>query len=351
MSRILAGALCLLVITVFALLVWPEASYERYEPDAAYLEQAASYPLPPMPDDWRQQVWEAADGTVLRWGETGNRDSAKATILWVPGYTATLDMYGEQIDRLAERGYHVVGLDLRGQGLSERARPEQPEKLSIDDFAVYSIDVAGFTRDVVPADRPVIPVAMSFGGHVAFRTALQEPELFDAVFLVAPALRPRMGENPDAAVAVMRLMRLLGKAQRYVPGQGGWTVTMPDMSVAGPEYCASEPRRLHARDVVYTRNPQQRVGGVTAQWGLEFVESANWIAASPAVDALDVPVRMMLADYEVFVENDVNTAICGRLPACEAVVLPDTAHCLTQETDAVLTRMYDALDALAETLR
>ena len=350
MTRVVSILLCFLVIGIIALLAWPEQSYERFEPGAAFLAQAERYDVPAMPADWRQQVWEAPDGTLLRWGETGNRDSAKATVVWIPGYTATLDMYGEQFDQLARRGFHVIGVDLRGQGMSQRHRADQPEKLWVEDFGTYSDDLARFVADIAPRDRTVIPMAMSFGSHVAMRTALEQPELFDGLFLVAPALRPAMGENPDMTVHVMRAMRATGKAERYVPGQGRWETTSTDLDVAGPEYCASNPARLHARDVVFARRPEQRVGGVTAQWGLEFMESAEAINAPGRFEALEIPVRMMLADYEVFVENDANTEACGRLPMCEATLIPETAHCLTQESDAVLDTMFDALDDLAESL-
>ena len=349
MSRWIAAALGALGVLVIAALAWPEAAYERFEPDAAYRAQAERYSLPPMPADWTQQTWTAEDGTVLRWGETGNRDSAKATVVWVPGYTATLDMYGEQIDLLAERGYHVIGVDLRGQGMSQRDRADQPEKLLVDDFGVYTADLAAFVTEVAPQGRPVIPMAMSFGGHVAYRTAFENPGLFDAIFLVAPALQPRMGENSAQAVTAMKAMKGFGRGERYVPGQGNWTVTMPDLRVAGPEYCASNPARLHARDVVFTRNPEQRVGGVTANWGLAFMESAESLAARD-VSGLSVPVRMMLAEYEVFVENDANLAACDRLPQCETLLIEGTAHCLMQESDAVLATMFDELDALTASL-
>jgi len=98
----------------------------------------------------------------MRYGQTGNSGAARATIVMIPGYTATMDMYGEQVGHLATRGYHVIGFDLRGQGGSERARTSQPEKLLIKDFKVYSNDVALFLQQMnIPSNRPVILMGMS----------------------------------------------------------------------------------------------------------------------------------------------------------------------------------------------
>ena len=350
MSRILSAVITLILIGFIALLAWPEASYERYEPDAAYMAQVESFDIPAMPADWTQKLFEAEDGTLLRWGETGNRNSAKATIIWVPGYTATIDMYGEHFDRLAREGYHVMAIDMRGQGLSERDRPDQPEKLHVEDFSVYSDDLAAFVSKEAPEDRLLIPMAMSFGGHVALRTAINDPELFDGLYLVAPAIAPKMGANPDATRGFMALMRILGKERRYMPGQTNWHVTMPDMTVAGPEYCASDPKRLHMRDVLFAQRPEQRVGGVTAAWGSAFLKSADWLAASGRYDRLDIPIVMVMAELEDFVENDVITAACSDFLNCQTLPIPGTGHCLTQETDDVLNTMFEGLDALVATL-
>ena len=350
MGRFLAALICLIVIGLVASLAWPEASYEPFEPDKAYAAQAARYTVPPMPEDWTQHLWEAPDGTLLRWGETGNRHSAKATLVWVPGYTATIDMYGEHFDRLARRGYHVMAVDLRGQGMSARHRPDQPEKLHVASFGTYSDDLAGFLRDHAPDDRPVVPFAMSFGGHVALRMALEHGTPIDGLFLVAPAVAPNMGENGETTRRVANFMRALGNGQRYLPGQSNWRPVNMDLTVAGPDICASDPKRAHLKDVIYLRQPQQRVGGVTAAWGLAFMESAGWLAAPGRMSNLLIPVHMLKAETEVFVDNAAVDKACTSLPRCESVLVPGTAHCMNQEPDTVLERMWSELDAFVASL-
>ena len=97
----------------------------------SYRAQVSSFNIPDMPEDWTWGMFASEDGIKMRYGQTGNSASARATIVMLPGYTATMDMYGEQVGEIAARGYHVIGFDLRGQGGSERPRPSQPEKLLI----------------------------------------------------------------------------------------------------------------------------------------------------------------------------------------------------------------------------
>ena len=347
--RALLATLSLLLLSAFSFLTWPEADYKRWQPDAEYLAQVATYEVPEFPADWRTTLYTTTDGTRLRWGETSNRDTAKATLVIVPGYTATLDMYGEHVGLLRQRGYHVMAVDLRGQGMSERARPDKPEKLFVKDFGVYSDDLAGFISENAPQGAKVIPFGMSLGGHVALRMAADHPGTADALFLLAPAIEPNTGGvDANLMYRVASLAESLGRGKRYLPGQGDWTPKGRDFSIAAPEFCASEPKRLWLRDVIYTRMPQQRVGGVTASWGKGLMDSSKRLRSSDAVRSLPLPVTMFRAEVEDFVENDAMEAVCGAMPNCRLIDLPGTAHCLMQESDSVIEQMFDQLDAMVD---
>ena len=347
LRRASLALLCLLVLAVFSLLTWPEADYVRWQPDADYLAEVATYDIPDFPDGWQTPLFTASDGTRLRWGETGNRDTAKATVVIVPGYTATLDMYGEHVGMLQARGYHVMALDLRGQGMSERARPDKPEKLFVEDFGVYADDLAAFLAENAPADTAVIPLAMSFGGHVALRTAMDRPGTVDGLFLLAPAVQPNPGDaDPKMIYRAAAIADALGRGKRYLPGQRDWRPQTRDFSAIPPDRCATEPKRAWLKDAIYTRQPQQRVGGVTAGWLKALVDSSDRMLAASTVP--EVPTVMVRAEHETYVENDAIAGVCGRMRNCELLDLPGTGHCLMQESDAVLTAMFDRLDAMVE---
>jgi len=328
---------------------WPEKSYTPYQVDGAYQAQVDNFKVPDMPPDWQWRNYAAADGTRLRWGETGNGDAAKASIIWVPGYTATLDMYGEHFDLLARRGFHVLGLDLRGQGGSERHRDKHPEKLWIDDFADYSADVDGWMKSLnLPDGRPVILAGVSFGGHVVTRTAGDFEVDIDGLYLVAPAFKPKSGEYSfEEAGRLMRVSRLLGKSKHYVLGNGNW---VPDgLDYTQGSDCSSNPKRLYLRDAVFTNKPEQRVGGVTNQWGAEFFESSKYLNTPEFYARLKVPTTIISASNDTFVVTEENSQACAdHIANCREVLIPNTGHCLPQESDAVVTQMMDEVDRLYE---
>ena len=348
-NRVLIGAGLALLLGAVAFFFWPEKAYKPHQVSAAYQAQVDAFYLPEMPPDWVWKTFEASDGTTLRWGQTGNDKAAKATLIIVPGFTATMSMYPEHIDMLARRGYHVVGIDMRGQGGSQRHRQSQPEKLWVDDFKIYSDDLADFIKTLPRSDdQPIIPVAISFGGHVGIRMAGDHPGLVDGLFLMAPAIEPKAGDMSfDQARTVLRWARRLGKSKHYLQGNENWKPFTQDLSEANIDMCSSNPKRLPNRDVVFTRNPSERVGGVTAQWGAEFFESSLYIREPGFLENIDVPVTMVSAEIDHFVVTNVNQSACDtRFPNCRKLDLTGAGHCLLQESDVHLKQMFDALDVL-----
>ena len=54
---------------------------------------------------------------------------------------------------------------------------------------------------------------------------------------------------------------------------------------------------------------------------------------------------MIHAELDDFVVTQVNKDVCdGRMPDCVSIAIAGSGHCLTQETDPVLDRIYNALD-------
>jgi len=233
-NRVLKGFGLFILLGVLAFFLWPEKKYKPFQVSAEYQAQVDAFYLPEMPPDWTWNTFQAVDGTKLRWGETGNGGASKATIVMVPGYTATMSMYGEHVDMLARRGYHVVGIDMRGQGGSERHRKNQPEKLWVDDFKTYSDDLAGFIKALPrQEEQPIIPVGMSFGGHVGVRMAGDYPGIVDGLFLMAPAIEPKAGDMSfEQAQNLMNWARRLGKSKRYLQGNENWKPFREDLSEA-----------------------------------------------------------------------------------------------------------------------
>lgn len=344
LTKVVAVFVLLLLLAIMA---WPEVKHSLYTPPADYLESSAAYTLPPMPDSWQYDYFTATDGKRLRWGQTDNADDAKATVVLLPGYTSSLDMYGDHISRLLARGYHVVGFDLRGQGGSERERTEQPEKLYAAHFGVYSTDVAQWlAQQSFGDDRPVIILGSSFGGHVALRLVGDHNPDVDGLVLLAPAYRPNTAPlSYGLTKVIVGLSRALGKDKHFAAMQSPWR---PDgLDLTAPSDCSFYPERLYLRDTLYVRDPAQRVGGVTNNylWGL--MTSGEVLQTDAFAAKITVPTIMVAAENDVIIDSKVSENSCkNSLPQCTLKVYPGTGHCLTLENDAVQERIIDEVDTV-----
>lgn len=339
------GTAVLLVILGGFILI-PEAKYGPYTPDDGYLADSAAYNVPSMPEGWEWNYFQASDGTKNRWGEIA-ADNAKATVIVIPGYTSSMDMYGEHVSMIAARGYDVVGFDLRGQGGSDRHRTSQPEKLYAENFGIYSDDVAEFiAAQNYPQDVPLIILGSSFGGHVALRLIGDHDTGVDGLLLLAPAYRPNTAPFSIGLTKTMtEFAKVIGKDKRFAPGQGEWRPDGTDLTVGS--YCASEPKRLYLRDTVFVRKPEQRVGGVTNNYVHGMISSGELLQTPEYAAKIDVPIHMVVAENDVVIHSPTSEAACTNgLADCKLVKLPNTGHCLMLEDDNVLNDIFDEVDAL-----
>ena len=347
-KKIALALILLLGLGAIIFYMWPQPKYEAGQPSAEFLKNAESFYVPPLPTDWTFQDFTTDDGRRLRWGETGNRNAAKATLVFVPGYGGVFEMYGEQIDLLAERGFHVIGFEARGMGGGDRDDPKQPEQMNPSDFKTYSDDFASFyNQHVAPIDHDKAVLAISFGAHLSMRAIGEHDLNVQAYVGSAPALRLLTGSDlsHDEVMKGLTLMRKLGRGEYFVPGFGNWMPYSDDLTVSKP--CGSYPERLYRRDVVFKDRLDLRTGGPTVNWVLEIDESgSNYMTSEAFKTSFKVPTKFLLADKDAIIDSDYAENLCSEIESCESEYLTNTGHCLWVERDEVLFKIFDSIDDL-----
>lgn len=349
LRKILLGFAVVLAGLAAAFYVWPQAKYVPMQPSDVFLKNAESFYVTPLPPDWTFKDFTSTDGRRIRWGETGNRTAAKGTIVFVPGYGGIMEMYGEQVDMLAERGFHIIGFEARGMGGGDRDNPKQPEQMNPSDFKTYSDDFAAFYQQfVAPLTHDKAVISLSFGAHLAMRAAAEHDLDIQAFVSAAPALRLQTGElTREEAVKGLDLMRRLGRGEYFLPGTGNWQPYSDDLTAV--KECGSEPKRLYRRDVILADRLDLRIGGPTVNWVLELDESGSeYMTSESFKKAFDMPSKVILADGDTIIDNAYAEAICNDIENCSAQYIPNTGHCLLVERDEVLNLIFDSVDRLLE---
>ena len=91
----------------------------------------------------RQSVQiKAHDGVLIRaiWAAAGDADTAKGTVLFVPGRTEFAEKFYEDMAIWRGFGFWSAAMDLRGQGLSHRECPDR-DKHFVTNFDRHMDDI------------------------------------------------------------------------------------------------------------------------------------------------------------------------------------------------------------------
>jgi acylglycerol lipase len=88
-----------------------------------------------------------------------------------------------------ERGFFTVGFDHRGFGRSEGTGGYA------EGLETHLKDAKAFLKEVMPKYEklPKFALGLSMGGMTAYHLTLEDPNLFDGVILMAPALKNIVG--------------------------------------------------------------------------------------------------------------------------------------------------------------
>ncbi len=99
-----------------------------------------------------EAVWiKAADGVRLRLAIWPEGD--KGTILLFPGRTEYIEKYARTAADFARRGYAMIAVDWRGQGLADRSLDDRNTG-HVMHFADYQMDVAAIQGAIRDRGKP-----------------------------------------------------------------------------------------------------------------------------------------------------------------------------------------------------
>lgn len=349
-KKIIKGVVWALVIGLVVFILWPPEKYEPYQVTPEYQAQIDAFYIPPMPNGWKYEKYVTRDFVKIRIGKGPVNPNAKATLILMPGFTGLLDQYGEQLSHWQSKGFNVAGIDIRGQGGSDRPLKFNPEKSWVNDFSVYAEDIAEILdAEFSDTNAPIVMIGQSFGAHVAYRTVAAHDTDVAGLLLTVPAFRPNTGETPyGAAKFLYRLSQMTGKTDRYAPGASNWRPDVQDLTQKIP--CSSEPKRIYLRDAMYVKDPSLRMGSATYQWFGQLMLSGEKMITPEWSSKIDVPVTMLLAENDTIVINDPAIEVCNDIGSCEYKIIEASGHCVLQENDQILQQVYDSVDQLVAKL-
>ena len=290
-------------------------------------------------------VWLKPGAMRIRvaWWKAGDR----GTVMLLPGRTECIEKYGRAAGDLVRRGYSVITIDWRGQGLADRALPD-PMSGHVGDFAEYQQDLDAMLAE---ADRAGLPqprflLAHSMGGCIGLR-ALMRGLPFHAAVFSAPMWGISMASwlRPVAQV-VTAIAAPLGLAHRYAPTTGPETYLL-QAPFEGNVLTTDREMWAYMRDQVRAE-PRFALGGPSLAWlGAALAECAA-LAGQPAPN---VPAICALGTAEKVVDvPPVHLRMAG-WSSGQLDLYPGAEHEIMMETPAVRARFFNRAAALFDANR
>ena len=244
-------------------------------------------------------VWlQAADGVRLRVG-VWTEGAPNGTVILLPGRTEYVEKYGRSAADLAARGYAMLAVDWRGQGLADRL---QDDRMSghVDDFDAYQRDldaVFAFARaEGLP--EPFYLMAHSMGGCIGLRGLMRGVPVQAAAFtapmwgiLIAAWMRP-------LAVALSTASKYFAFDHRYAPGTGPRTYVL-EAPFTGNTLTSDAEMWGYMRDQARA-HPELTLGGPSLGWLKAALHECHALAQMPSPT---LPALVALGTQERIVDT------------------------------------------------
>lgn len=282
-----------------------------------------------------------ADGVRIR-AAVWQVANAKGTVLMFPGRTEYAEKYGLAAMDFAARGYAMVAIDWRGQGLADRALPNRMTG-HIGDFAEYQADTDAVLAliEQLGLPGPLYLVAHSMGGAIGLRALMRGIPVKAAVFSapmwgisMAAWLRP-------LAQIISQASGWFGQTHRFAPGTSDKTY-VAEAQFVGNVLTTDAMMWEYMRNQV-TARPELSLAGPSLGWLNAALAECQAMSLAPAPNC---PTLTVLGTAEKVVDPaPVHLRMANWRDG--ALDLFDGAeHEIMMETHASRTRFFDAAAAL-----
>lgn len=294
----------------------------------------------PGPESGAAWWTHAADGVRIRIA-AWPLENARGTLLLFPGRTEYVEKYGDMAREMAARGYAMLAIDWRGQGLADRLVPDTRVG-HVEQFSDYQLDTdaALAVAEALDLPKPWHMLGHSMGGGIGLNAVMNGLPVTSCSFT-----------GPMWGISIAPVVRQIGWTLAIVAPKVGFGHKLPP-STRYENYVARQP----FEDNVLTRDaemydmmrdqiaahPELAIGGPTLTWLREALKVTRMMAARPSPD---LPCLTILGGAERIVDTDRIHARMAIWPKGELLVVPGAEHEVLMELPEIRNDLFDRLAA------
>lgn len=287
-----------------------------------------------------------ADNVRIRMGHW-RAEKEKGTILLFPGRTEYIEKYGRTAEAMGKRGYAMVAIDWRGQGIADRLI-EDRDSGYVGEFADYQKDLAAVMEAVETLDlpKPYYLVAHSMGGAIGLRALMSGLPVKAAVFsapmwgiLMAALMRP-------TAWALSWVGKKTGMGHKLAPGTKARTYVLAEPFDGNTLTTDIDMYRYMQEQM--RSYPELALGGPSLHWLHEALQDMKQMADHPSPD---LPCLTFLGDQEQIVEPEAIHTRMANWPNGELVMVEKAEHEVLMELPHIREDIHDRIAAFFDAHR
>ena len=307
--------------------------------------------------------YKTPDGIAIRYGYWPSHENKIGIIVLLNGRSEFLEKYKEPIFILNSKGFDVFSLDWRGQGLSQRLLPHHDKGFvyHFDDY-LWDLDT-GLSQVISPkADKPIVFLAHSMGGHILLRYWLEapdavsripgikegktffqkQPDLIYGSILSSPMIDIQTPPFPGWFVKMLsHTMVKIGYGEAYALGNGDYR---PEDQRFKGNLLTSDPERFFDHVNAVRNNPELALGGVTYGWLKAAFESISVLKKSVSTPNKKFPLLIAGAENDQIVSIKAQKKVSRIIANSEFKLIFGAKHEILKETDPIQAQFWSEFD-------
>ena len=268
-------------------------------------------------------------------------EDPRGSIIFCPGRTEFIEKYFETVEDFLGRGFNVLILDPRGQGLSDRLL-EDRLLCYVRSFQDYADDFA-FVTESFAADLPKPHIAMghSMGGCIVLLSVLSGVVNPSAVVCSAP-MTGIFDVETRVSEYFIRAFNLIGFSKRNIPFQkqtGGLPVPFKGNKLT------SDFDRFQRWASYFKTTPELRLAGPSFGWIRQALWAMRYINRNAR--QVKIPGLIVAAGGDPIVDPASNSKF-AHMAGLDYKVVPGALHELFMEKDEYRDQFFAAFDGFLE---
>jgi len=293
--------------------------------------------------DFQYHFFSPQKNIKLRYGVMRVQPNpAKAVFLLLHGRAEFIEKYKAVANQLTRKGFDVVSLDWRGQGLSTR-EVENRHKGYIHSFDDYVADLTALYDEVMePRGLPVYILSHSMGGHIALRFMAQFPYKIKKAVLASPMVDIALpGFFHPLSKYLSRQLSKRHFAKTYTPGSKNYASKSAPFQ--GNKLC-HDPEQFQILHDEIRKNPDLAIGGVTWGWLNAAFESIDILKNETFFQNIKTPVLILGAQNDAVVSLAAQEKLNRALTRCEFHCIEGAFHELMFETPQIRGKFWSLFE-------